>query len=309
VFFIVRALFGLAMGGEWGVGASLTMESIPASWRGPVSGLLQAGYPSGYLLASVLYLAYPYLHWRGMFMAGAIPALLVFYIRSNVDESPDWQERARTGPAESVLAVVRRYGKLTLYAAILMACFNFFSHGTQDIYPTYLKVQRHFNIHTISTIAIIFNIGAMLGGICVGSFSQRIGRRWAIGIAAALSLPLLPLWAFSTQPVWIAVGAFLMQVCVQGAWGVIPVHLNELSPPAIRGTFPGLTYQLGNFLAALNLPLQSGIAVALGGDYRWSLAGVAGAAALLIILLMVLGREEKDVRMGAFGQAEHSGAG
>jgi len=308
VFFIVRGLFGLAMGGEWGVGASLTMESIPASWRGPVSGLLQAGYPSGYLLASVLYLAYPYLHWRGMFMAGAIPALLVLYIRNNVPESPDWQERAKSAPKESVAQVVRRHAKLTIYAACLMACFNFFSHGTQDIYPHYLKSQLHFDVKTISTIVIIFNIGAMLGGICVGTLSQRIGRRLAIGLAAACSLPLLPLWAFSTQPVWIALGAFLMQVCVQGAWGVIPVHLNELSPPSIRGTFPGLTYQLGNFLAALNLPLQSGIAASLGGDFRWPLVGVAGAAALLIILLMVLGREEKDVRMGGFGAAEHSGA-
>ena len=306
VFFIVRALFGLAMGGEWGVGASLTMESIPASWRGPVSGLLQAGYPSGYLLASVLYLAYPYLHWRGMFMAGAIPALLVFYIRNNVPESPDWEERSRTALSQTVLQVVRQNLKLTIYAAVLMACFNFFSHGTQDIYPTYLKAQRHFNVHTVSAIAIIFNIGAMLGGICVGTLSQRIGRRLAIGIAAGLSLLVLPLWAFSTTPVWIAFGAFLMQVCVQGAWGVIPVHLNELSPPAIRGTFPGLTYQLGNFLAALNLPLQAGIAASLGGDYRWSLVGVAGAAAVCIIVLMLVGREEKDVRMGAFGAVEHS---
>jgi SHS family lactate transporter-like MFS transporter len=308
VFVIVRALFGLAMGGEWGVGASLTMESIPSAWRGPVSGLLQAGYPSGYLLASLLYLAYPILHWQGMFMVGALPALLVLYIRGNVDESPDWKEQLQNAPRESIGSVVRKHFHLALYAAILMAFFNFFSHGTQDIYPRYLQAQRHFNVHTVSTIAIIFNLGAMLGGICVGTLSQRIGRRWAIGLAAALSLPLLPLWAFSTEPVWIAVGAFLMQVCVQGAWGVIPVHLNELSPPSIRGTFPGLTYQLGNFLAALNLPLQSGIAASLGGDYRWPLVGVAGTSAVCIILLVAFGREEKDVRMGAFGSPERSSA-
>jgi SHS family lactate transporter-like MFS transporter len=249
VFFVVRALFGLAMGGEWGVGASLTMESIPASWRGSVSGLLQAGYPSGYLLASVLYLVYPWLHWRGMFMAGAIPALLVLYIRKNVPESPDWAARAQHAPRESVLAVVRRHLPLTIYAAGMMACFNFFSHGTQDIYPRYLQSEHHIVGFKLSTIVVIYNIGAMLGGIAFGSVSQRIGRRWAIGLAAALSLPLLPLWAFSVQPVWIGLGAFLMQFCVQGAWGVIPVHLNELSPPSIRGTFPGFTYQIGNFLA------------------------------------------------------------
>ena len=301
VFFIVRALFGLAMGGEWGVGASLTMESIPASWRGPVSGLLQAGYPSGYLLASLLYLAYPWLHWRGMFMAGVIPALLVLYIRNNVPESPDWTERTRTGPQEGLASVLRRYLPLTIYAACLMACFNFFSHGTQDIYPRYLQRQHHIVGPSLTTIVVIYNIGAMVGGITFGSLSQRIGRRRAIGLAAALSLPMLPLWAFASTPLWIGVGAFLMQVCVQGAWGVIPVYLNEISPAPIRGTFPGLTYQLGNFLAALNLPLQSGIADAMGHDYRWALAGVAGTAAVLIIGLMVFGREAKDVRMGAFG--------
>jgi SHS family lactate transporter-like MFS transporter len=304
VFFIVRGLFGLAMGGEWGVGASLTMESIPASWRGSVSGLLQAGYPSGYLLASVLYLAYPWLHWRGMFMAGAIPALLVLYIRKNVPESPDWSARVQHAPRESVISVVKRHLPLTIYAAGMMACFNFFSHGTQDIYPRYLQSQHHIVGFKLSTIVVIYNIGAMLGGITFGSLSQRIGRRWAIGLAAALSLPLLPLWAFSAQPVWIGLGAFLMQFCVQGAWGVVPVHLNELSPPSIRGTFPGFTYQIGNFLAALNLPLQSGIAERLGGDYRWSLVGVAGAAAVLIIGLMAFGRESKDVRMGEFGSTD-----
>jgi SHS family lactate transporter-like MFS transporter len=244
-----------------------------------------------------------------MFMAGAIPALLVLYIRKNVPESPDFAERARVAaPRERILDVVRQNFKLTVYAACLMAGFNFFSHGTQDIYPQYLKSQHHFDHVTVTTIAVIYNIGAILGGITAGTVSQRLGRRWAIGVAAALSLPVLPLWAFATQPVWIAVGAFLMQFFVQGAWGVIPVHLNELSPRAIRGTFPGMTYQVGNFLAALNLPLQTGIAMAIGTaempDYRWPLVGVAGCAAVLIILMMVFGREAKDVRMGDFGERE-----
>ena len=303
-FFIIRALFGLAMGGEWGVGASLTMESVPASWRGPVSGLLQAGYPSGYLLASLLYLAYPWLHWRGMFMAGALPALLVLYIRNNVPESPDWAARAQRVTHETPLSVVRRHLGLTIYAAILMACFNFFSHGTQDIYPRYLQAQHHIVGYHLTTIVVIYNLGAMAGGICFGTLSQRIGRRRAIGLAAALTLPILPLWAFSDTSLWIGFGAFLMQFCVQGAWGVIPVHLNELSPAEVRGTFPGFTYQLGNFLAALNLPLQSGLASYLGGDYRWPLVIVAGTAATLIIFMMLIGREAKDVKMGGFGTVE-----
>jgi SHS family lactate transporter-like MFS transporter len=304
VFFIVRALFGLAMGGEWGVGASLTMESIPASWRGPVSGLLQAGYPSGYLLASVLYLAYPVLGWRGMFMAGAIPALLVFYIRNNVPESPDWALRHQSAQHETIIEVVRRHWWLTVYAACMMACFNFFSHGTQDLFPRYLQRERHIDHLVLSSIVIVYNIGAILGGLTFGTISQRIGRRLAIGAAAGLSLLCLPLWAFSVQPIAIGIGAFLMQFCVQGAWGVIPVHLNELSPAAIRGTFPGFTYQVGNFLAAINLPLQSSVAERLGGDYRWPLVGVAGTAAVLIIGLMAFGRESKDVRMGQFGATE-----
>ena len=184
-----------------------------------------------------------------------------------------------------------------------MACFNFFSHGTQDIYPHYLQTQHHIVGPHLTTIVVIYNIGAILGGFAFGSLSQRIGRRGAIALAAALSLPVLPLWAFSSQPIWIGVGAFLMQFCVQGAWGVVPVHLNELSPSSIRGTFPGLTYQLGNFLAALNLPLQSRWADAIGQDYRWPLIGVAGTAAVLIIVLMGYGAEAKDVRMGQFGSA------
>lgn len=304
-FLILRALYGIAMGGEWGVGASLAFESVPVRSRGMVSGMLQAGYPTGYLLASVVFgLLFEHIGWRGMFMVGAAPALLVLYIRSKVPESATWTASQAAPKARSLLASLSGHWLLALYAIALMTCFNFFSHGTQDIYPRYLQSEHHIVGFKLSTIVVIYNIGAMLGGIAFGSVSQRIGRRWAIGLAAALSLPLLPLWAFSVQPVWIGLGAFLMQFCVQGAWGVIPVHLNELSPPSIRGTFPGFTYQIGNFLAALNLPLQSGIAESLGGDYRWPLVGVAGTAAVLIIGLMAFGRESKDVRMGAFGSTE-----
>jgi SHS family lactate transporter-like MFS transporter len=186
----------------------------------------------------------------------------------------------------------------------MMACFNFFSHGTQDLFPRYLQRERHIDHLVLSSIVIVYNIGAILGGLTFGTLSQRIGRRLAIGAAAGLSLLCLPLWAFSVQPIAIGIGAFLMQFCVQGAWGVIPVHLNELSPAAIRGTFPGFTYQVGNFLAAINLPLQSSVAERLGGDYRWPLVGVAGTAAVLIIGLMAFGRESKDVRMGQFGATE-----
>ncbi len=302
VFLILRALYGIAMGGEWGVGASLTMESIPARWRGFVSGLLQAGYPSGFLLATVVYRLFygtGLVGWRGLFMIGVVPALLVLYIRRTVPESPDWERRDAVARKVGVAEVVRRHLGLTIYAVLMMTAFNFFSHGTQDLYPNYLQTERHLGVNAVSTIAIIFNIGAMIGGLVFGSLSQRIGRRAAIVIAALLSLPIIPLWAFSADPVYIAIGAFLMQICVQGAWGVIPAHLNELSPPEIRGTFPGLTYQLGNCLASANATIQSGLAGAFfGGALSWPLAGVAGTVAIIIAVMVGLGREAREVRMG-----------
>lgn len=299
VFILLRALYGIAMGGEWGVGASLTMESIPAAWRGPVSGMLQAGYPSGYLLASIVYwVAFPHVGWRGLFVIGALPALLVLYIRRAVPESPDWTHRTNLGPRPSVGSVLRAHVGLTIYVVIMMTAFNFFSHGTQDLYPTFLQVQHKLDRTAVSSIAIAYNIGAILGGIGFGLLSQRIGRRAAIVIAAVLALPAIPLWAFSATPVALGAGAFLMQFFVQGAWGVIPAHLNELSPADIRGTFPGVTYQLGNLLAAANATIQSSIAASLGGNYAWPLAGVAAIVAVVIAVLVGFGREARHVRMG-----------
>jgi SHS family lactate transporter-like MFS transporter len=300
VFLVLRALYGIAMGGEWGVGASLTMESIPAKWRGPVSGLLQAGYPSGYMLASLLYLALPWLGWRGMFMVGVIPALLVLYIRRTVPESPDWLARTEQQRKVGIGAVLRQHAPLVVFAAIVMMAFNFFSHGSQDLYPSqFLGAQHHLSPGTISIITIVANLGAMVGGIAFGSLSQRIGRKWAIIIAALLALPVLRLWAFSTTPVMLGLGAFLMQICVQGAWGVVPVYLNELSPASIRGTFPGLVYQLGNFLASANANIQVWLAERFDGNYGMALAIVIGVVAVAIAVAVSVGREPKGTRMGA----------
>src|ERR1700683_2333620 len=248
VLLILRALFGVAMGGEWGVGASLTMESIPPQARGFVSGLLQSGYPTGYFLASIVYgLLFQYIGWRGMFMGGVIPALLVLYIRRHVPESPSWIPTHHS----NTLSVLRSHWRLGIYAVLLMTAFNFFSHGTQDLYPTFLQVQHGFSPHEVGLIAVIYNIGAIIGGVFFGSLSERFGRRRIIIITALLSLAVLPLWAFAATAVWLAVGAFLMQITVQGAWGVIPVHLNELSPDDARGTFPGFVYQLGNLIVSV----------------------------------------------------------
>jgi SHS family lactate transporter-like MFS transporter len=295
---VLRAIYGVAMGGEWGVGASLTMESIPPQARGFVSGLLQSGYPAGYFLASIVYgVLFQYIGWRGMFMVGVLPALLVFYIRRSVPESPTWRP---TTARSNTLSVLKSHWQLGIYAVLLMTAFNFFSHGTQDLYPTFLQVQHKMTPHEVGLIAVIYNIGAIIGGISFGSLSERFGRRRTIVVAAVLSLFVLPLWAFSTSAVWLAVGAFLMQVMVQGAWGVIPVHLNELSPGEARGTFPGFTYQLGNLIASVNATLQAGIAVHYGNDYAFALALVAGIVAVAIIILAALGTEAKGV---AFGDA------
>jgi MFS transporter, SHS family, lactate transporter len=301
VLIILRALYGVAMGGEWGVGASLTMESIPPHARGFVSGLLQSGYPTGYFLASIVYgLLFPYIGWRGMFMVGVIPALVVFYIRRHVPESPSWNRQA-TVERGSTLAILKSHWGLGLYAVCLMTAFNFFSHGTQDLYPTFLEVQQKLTPHMVSIIAVIYNIGAICGGLLFGTLSERFGRRRCIVMAALLSLPVIPLWAFSNSVALIAIGAFLMQFMVQGAWGVVPVHLNEISPDTARGTFPGFVYQLGNLIASVNATLQAGMAAHFGGNYGLALALVAGCFAIVIAMLTAVGGEAKGI---VFGKAD-----
>ena len=298
VFLILRGLFGIAMGGEWGVGSSLTMETVRPESRGVVSGILQSGYASGYLVASIVFgLLFPIIGWRGMFMVGAVPALLVVYVRSKVPESPAWnRDHAKSSGIGQVL---RRHWTLAVYAILLMTCMNFLSHGTQDLYPTFLRKQQGFDPHTVSAIAVVYNIGAILGGLLFGFFSQSFGRRRALITAALLSLPLVPLWAFSHDVFVLAAAGFAMQFMVQGCWGVIPAHLNELSPHDARGTFPGFVYQLGNFLASTNATIQGVLAAAFGGDFSYGLAGVAIAAAIFIAFFALIGSEAKDADLAA----------
>jgi MFS transporter, SHS family, lactate transporter len=303
VFIVLRALYGIAMGGEWGVGASLAFETVPIRSRGLVSGLLQAGYPSGYLLAAIVFgLLFEHIGWRGMFMVGAAPALLVLYIRSKVPESQSWTATRRNAAAVSLRSGLRGHWLLALYAVLLMTAFNFFSHGTQDLYPHLLSDQRGFSTATVSRIAIVYNIGAICGGLCFGALSGRLGRRRAIALAAFLALPALPFWGFSQQPVSIAIAAFVLQFMVQGAWGVVPVHLNELSPQGLRATFPGFVYQLGNLIASLNAPLQASIAEhrasAAHPDFAFALTLVCAIVAVCLIALALLGPERRDVRFG-----------
>ncbi|KQU79253.1 sugar transporter [Mesorhizobium sp. Root695] len=303
IFLALRALFGIAMGGEWGLGSSLAMESIPPSARGVVSGILQCGYPAGYLLAAVVYgLLYQQtiggytIGWRAMFLLSFVPALIVLFIRSHVPESPAFveaQKQARPGMWETL----QKHWGVALYAVVLMMFFNFFSHGTQDLYPTFLKKQHGFDPHTVSWITIVANIGAIVGGLAFGALSEKIGRVNAITLACLIALPSIPLWAYSTTPFMLAVGAFIMQVAVQGAWGVIPVHLNELSPGAVRATLPGFIYQAGNLAASYGGPYQAGIAESAGGSYSYALALFAGVVAVCIIVVIRFSPERRGQLM------------
>ena len=291
---ILRFLFGVGMGGEWGLGASLVMESIPPRMRGPVSGLLQSGYPSGYFVASlVFYLLFDRIGWRGMFMVGVAPALLVLLIRMHVKESPVFEARRGQGRANPVLELFRHW-KIALYLVVLMTAFNSLSHGAQDLYPTFLQKQHHFDTHTTGILAAVMNLGAITGGIAFGIWSEKIGRKRAIIIASLLALPVIPLFAFSSTALMLGAGGVLMQVAVQGAWGIVPVHLNELSPPLARSLFPGFAYQLGNLIASKNAPIQAGIAEAHGDNYALALALVCGFAAVIIAIWTALGPERKN---------------
>jgi MFS transporter, SHS family, lactate transporter len=296
---VLRTLYGIGMGGEWGIGASLAMEKIPTEKRGFYSGLLQQGYPFGYLLAAMAYfLIGQTLGWRWLFFLGSLPALLVLFIRSKVGESEAWKEaRSRQTTIRQVFlnrAVLQRFAFLIL----LMTLFNFMSHGTQDQYLTFLKEQHHASSNMAVLIAVIYNIGALIGGVTIGALSESIGRRKAVLWTTLLALPVVPLFAFSPTLGLLALGAFLMQFLVQGAWGIIPAHLSELSPDEIRGFYPGVTYQLGNLLAAINLPLQTRLANHFDKNFGLGMAIVIVPVLLLTALVTWLGPENRGAVLG-----------
>ncbi len=289
---IVRTLFGFAMGGEWGIGASLAMETIPPRLRGPVSGLIQSGYPSGALLASLAYyLFFDAIGWRGMFFLGLTPALFVLFVRMHVEESPQFLARQGQKMQHPLLALAQNW-KLVLYLVVLMTLFNSFSHGTQDLHATFLQTQRKLDTHAVGLISIVGYCGAIVGAMMMGPLSLKFGRRRTIGLACIVALLVLPLWVWAPNPVLLGLGAFLMQAGVQGAWAMVPAHLNELSPPAVRALFPGLVYQLGNLLSSYNVVVQSQIAESRGNDYAFALALFGGTVAVLLAIWAQLGPEK-----------------
>ena len=290
-FLVLRALFGIGMGGEWGVGASLAMEMAPKRWRGILSGILQSGYSCGYLLAAcAARFILPQYGYRWMFFLGGIPALLALYIRSHVPESEAWQQHRQSSVA-GILRIAARNTKLLAFLLVLMTFMMFLSHGTQDLYPDFLKSVHHIAGSHVAEIAILYNVGAVLGAIVFGEVSERIGRRRALHASLALALVVVPIWAFGNSALVLALGAFVMQAGVQGAWGVIPAHLNELSPDAVRGLVPGLAYQLGILFAAPTNTIEYALRDRLG--YQWALASFEITTILVLAILVAFSREQK----------------
>jgi MFS transporter, SHS family, lactate transporter len=296
-FLVLRALFGIGMGGEWGVGASLVMEKVPPRLRGVFSGFLQQGYAAGYLLAALCYFfVFPRWGWRPMFFIGGLPALLALYVRFQVKESEVW-ERTRHRDWASLGRGILSHWKLFLYLWLLMTMMNFVSHGTQDLYPTFLQRDWGFTPQRRAVLTMISMVGALTGGVLFGLYSDRIGRRRAIALALAGALVMIPAWAFAPSLPVLVLGAFGMQFMVQGAWGVIPAHITELSPDSVRGFLPGFAYQCGVAVAGLVAVLEAWFAARL--TYTWAMALTAGTVFAVCALVAWLGPERRGVTYGA----------
>jgi len=290
-FLVMRALYGIGMGGEWGIGASLAMESVPPSWRGILSGILQSGYSTGYILAAVVArFVLPTWGWRPMFWLGGLPALLAFYISARVPESEAWKQH-RAPSTVAVLRIVATQWKSFLYLVLLMTFMMFLSHGTQDLYPDFLGTVHKFTPALQSYMAILYNVGAITGAIIFGQLSEKLGRRVTMITSMSLALLVIPLWAFGSTLAVLAIGSFLMQAGVQGAWGIIPVHLSELSADETRGLVPGLAYQLGILIAAPTNTVEFMLREHVG--YQWALAGFEIVTIAVLIVTIALGKERK----------------
>jgi SHS family lactate transporter-like MFS transporter len=295
-FLVLRALFGIGMGGEWGVGASLAMEKAPARRRGILSGFLQEGYACGYLLAALCYfVVFPRWGWRPMFFIGGLPALLALYVRTAVKESEVWERTRHRNWSDLGRGIVSHW-KLFLYLVLLMTMMNFISHGTQDMYPTFLQRDWGFTPQGRAALTAVSMVGAIIGGIAFGHYSDRVGRRRAIVTALVLAIAVIPIWAFAPTLALLVVGAFVMQFMVQGAWGVIPAHITELSPDSVRGFLPGFAYQCGVMLASYVAYIEAVFAEHL--TYATSMALTAATVFTLGAIVAWAGHERRGVVFG-----------
>lgn len=295
-FLVLRALFGIGMGGEWGVGASLAMEKVPARLRGVLSGLLQEGYAAGYLLASLCYLAvFPHWGWRPMFFIGGLPALLAIFVRLRVKESEIW-EKTRHESWGQLGRAIASYWRLFVYLTLLMMMMNFVAHGTQDMYPTLLKRQWHFSPQKVASVTALSMVGAIAGGLLFGLLSDHFGRRRSMIVALLIAIAIIPLWAFAPSLALLVAGGFLMQFMVQGAWGVIPAHLSELSPDSVRGFLPGFAYQCGVLLAGSVAYIEA--LFAQRTSYATAMALTAVTVFSIAAFVTALGPENRGIHFG-----------
>ncbi|MEO7971572.1 MAG: MFS transporter [bacterium] len=295
-FMVLRALFGIGMGGQWGVGASLTMEKVPPRSRGVLSGLLQEGYAAGYLLAAACYFfIFPRWGWRPMFFLGGFPILLAGYVYFYVRESEVWQETRHESWGQLGRGIASHW-KLFIYLVVLMTMMNFVSHGTQDMYPTLLKRDWGFSPQKVAAVTAFSMVGAIIGGLVFGILSDRYGRRRAMIVALLCALAVIPLWAFSPSLALLVTGGFLMQFMVQGAWGIIPAHLSELAPDSVRGFLPGFAYQCGVLLAGSVAYIEALFAQRM--SYSTAMAATAVTVFIGAIVMTALGRERRGIRFG-----------
>jgi MFS transporter, SHS family, lactate transporter len=291
LFVVLRALYGIGMGGYWGIGASLVMESSPKRWRGLFSGIMQAGYSGGYLLAAVaLRTIEPHFGWRWMFLCGLILAAVIAVLTLLSPESTSW-EKHRLASFGEVSRVLWEHKKDFVYLVLMMTAITCLSHGTQDLYPDFLKTVHKFSNTVVSNLAILYNVGAILGALVIGHYSDRLGRRFAIIVALTICALSIPLWAFGSTIVMLAIGSFAMQFGVQGAFGVIPAHLNELSPSSVRSLFPGVVYQLGVLIAAPSVVVEFTLRRHLG--YQWALTIFEMCVIFCLFLIFGFGPERK----------------
>ena len=296
-FLVLRALFGIGMGGEWGVGASLAMEKVPARLRGLLSGILQQGYALGNLLAAgCFFFVFPRWGWRPMFFIGGLPALLGLFVRFHVKESEVWRKTRHPNWSDLGRAIFSNW-KLFLYLTLLMMMMNFSSHGTQDMFPTFLKRYWSMKPTQVAAIAAISMVGAICGGTLVGFLSDRFGRRRSMITALVCAILLVPLWAYAPSLTLLVIGAFLIQFMVQGAWGIVPAHLSELSPDSVRGFLPGFAYQCGVLLAS-SVPTVEAI-LAEHTSYANAMALTAVVVFTLAAIVVAVGREQKGIEFGA----------
>jgi SHS family lactate transporter-like MFS transporter len=306
-FLITRAIFGIGMGGEWGVGASLAMENVPARLRGVISGILQEGYPAGCLLATLVYfLIFPHYGWRPLFYIGSLPALLALFIRYKVPESAVW-ERTKSANWLDLARSIMGNWKIFLYLVALLTMMNMSSHGTQDLYPTFLEKSWQMTPHQRAAMTAVAMFGAVIGGILFGYLSDRRGRRRAMIVAFLCAIPIVPLWAMAPRVSLLIVGAFALQFMIQGAWGIIPAHMCELSPDAVRGFMPGFAYQCGNLIASYVSPLQASLAERVG--YARALAESAVFMFIVAVFVIWFGPEKHGQEFGVTSDRAETPAG